>query len=231
MPNPSVNPDSIAIKQEWDDYWQGSASRTYSVLAEVYRKLILRGQVRHFLGKYFVSGSKILHAGCGSGQVDAYVADKFKITALDISGRALSIYRTQQQGNKCLIQGNIFSLPVAESTYDGIYNLGVMEHFTEDEIHSILVEFHRILKPGGRIVLFWPPSFGVTVRLFSGIHWLLDKAGKSEIRLHPPELTHIRTREQAEHYLTTAGFSPAGFHFGWRDLFIQVVIAGNKVAA
>jgi predicted SAM-dependent methyltransferase len=31
-----------------------------------------------------------------------------------------------------------------------------MEHFTDKEIHRILREFHRILKPGGKIVLFWP---------------------------------------------------------------------------
>ncbi len=85
------------------------------------------------------------------------------ITALDISNNALIIYR-QVNGEKCkTIQGNIFSLPFPDESLDGYYNLGVLEHFTPDEIRQILIEAKRVLKHKGRIIILWPPTFGFTV--------------------------------------------------------------------
>ena len=54
--------------------------------------------------------------------------------------------------------GNIFNLKKSkQKNFDGIYNLGVMEHFLEDDILKILNEFNKVLKINGKIILFWPP--------------------------------------------------------------------------
>jgi hypothetical protein len=55
--------------------------------------------------------------------------------------------------------------------------------------------------------------------------------GKKQIKLHPDEITHVRSRRQVRGYLEAAGFSLLGFHFGWRDLFTQAVVIGQKSAA
>ena len=105
-----------------------------------------------------------------------------------------------------------------------------MEHFTEEEIHRILLEFHRVLKPGGKIALFWPPSFGLTVRVLAAVHWLFRRFGKHELKLHPDEITHVRSKSQVRHYLEASGCSLIEFYFGVRDFFTQAVIIGQKSA-
>jgi dolichol-phosphate mannosyltransferase len=218
-------------RREWTAYWiekKKPGALLYDLVAAFYRKFIIKPQLNRFAGKYFPSDAKVLHAGCGSGQVDSDIAQKLRISALDISEQALSTYRKCQPKSECLIHGSIFEIATSESTFDGIYNLGVMEHFTEPEIHKILKEFNRVLKPGGKILLFWPPSFGLTVRVLASIHWILRRISKSEFKLHPDEITHVRSRKQIRAYLSAAGFSLLDFHFGYRDLFTQVVIVGQK---
>lgn len=227
--SPEFKPTKAQL--EWTEYWAEKKKPTaliYDLIAAFYRRFIIKPQLNRFARKYFVPGAEVLHAGCGSGQVDSDIAEKLRISALDISERALSTYRKCQPKSARLIHGSIFEIAAQDSTFDGVYNLGVMEHFTEPEIDQILKEFNRVLKPGGRILLFWPPSFGLTVRVLSGLHWMLRKMGKHEIKLHPDELTHVRSRRQVRAYLSAAGFSLLDFYFGYRDLFTQAVIVGQK---
>lgn len=227
-------PRDVATGREWDAYWLAKdkpASLVYDLIAVFYRKFIIRRIVNHFIPKYFPLGGEILHAGCGSGQVDTDIAKKMSVCALDISPQALAIYRKSQPQVTRLIHASIFDIPVPDDTYDGIYNLGVMEHFTERQIEQILKEFHRVLKPGGRITLFWPPAYGLTVRFLAVVHWILRRTGSNKnLKLHPDEITHVRSKQQIQRYLDSAGFSFVKFYFGMRDLFTYTVIVGEKTA-
>jgi dolichol-phosphate mannosyltransferase len=219
---------------EWNAYWREKkkpGALIYDLIAAFYRKFIIKPYLNHFALRYFAPNTEVLHAGCGGGQVDTDIAQTLRISALDISEQALSIYRKCQPRSERLIHGSIFEIPAPDACFDGVYNLGVMEHFTEPDIRRILSEFHRVLRPGGRIVLFWPPSFGATVGALAGVHWALRKLGKGEIKLHPDEITHVRSRRQVGAYLAEAGFALQGYHFGWRDLFTQVVVVGRKAGA
>jgi dolichol-phosphate mannosyltransferase len=225
--------EPTTAQQEWNAYWfekKKPGALIYDLIAAFYRKFIIKPSLNHYVGKYFESSSQVLHAGCGGGQVDSDIALKMRISALDISEQALSMYRKCQPKSEQLIHGSIFEIASADGTFDGIYNLGVMEHFTEAEISNILLEFNRVLKPGGRILLFWPPSLSVTVRVLAGAHWVLRKAGRQDIKLHPNEITHVRSRRQVKRYLADAGFTLVNFHFGYRDLFTQTVVVGQKGA-
>lgn len=222
------------VQNEWDAYWRSKenpGALIYDIIAAFYRKFIIRRALTYFISKHFCSNSRLLHAGCGSGQVDTNVAQRVSVSALDISPQALSLYRKFQPNAAELIHGSIFNIPVPSESFDGVYNLGVMEHFTEEEIHTILTEFHRVLKPGGKIALFWPPSFGLTVRVLAAVHWTFRKAGKKEVKLHPDELTHVRSKRQVQRYLEASGFSLVEYYFGFRDFFTQAVIVGRKSAS
>jgi predicted SAM-dependent methyltransferase len=156
------------------------------------------------------------------------VSDLFDITAFDISAKALVAYARHHDGQATLVQGNIMEIPSEPETYDGIFNLGVMEHFTEEEIARILVEFHRVLQPGGKIVLFWPPSYGPSVKFLKLVHFVFNDVMKREIRLHPPELTHVSSREQVERYMAAAGFTLEQFYFGLRDMFTHRIVVARR---
>jgi ubiquinone/menaquinone biosynthesis C-methylase UbiE len=117
------------------------------------------------------------------------------------------------------LQGDLFALPYRDGSLDGIFNLGVMEHFTGPQIDRILQEFHRVLKPNGRVILFWPPEFGLSVMALKTVAWM---------ELHPPEISRIPSFAWARAVMARNRFRVLGMHFGWRDLFAQVVVVAEK---
>ena len=188
------------IEQDWDIYWaekDKTGNAVYDFLAGIYRRLIVKNILNHFIKKYFSQGISVLHAGCGSGQVDVDIAKHINITALDISKNALHIYKKVHGKNAKTIQGNIFNLPFQDASFDGVYNLGVLEHFTQDEIQKILLEFKRVLKSNGRIIILWPPTFGFTVFILDTAHFVLNKIFRMKIKLHPDEITRVKSRKHA----------------------------------
>jgi dolichol-phosphate mannosyltransferase len=220
--------------QDWSSYWSDKENKpsllVYDLIAAFYRKFIIKPSLNRFILGNFSSESRLLHAGCGSGQVDQDIGTNIKISALDISPVALSIYKKTNKNYGELILGSIFAMPIADGTYDGIYNLGVMEHFTEVEIDLILREFNRVLKHGGRLVLFWPPEYGLSVMALKLIHFILNRVLKKNISLHPLEITRVKSRRQIQGYLDSAGFKLTNFSFGGSDLFTYAVIVATKSA-
>ena len=54
-------------------------------------------------------------------------------------------------------------MPFKSNFFEIIFNLGVMEHFDENQIKNILTEFKRTLTKDGKLILFWPPKYGLSV--------------------------------------------------------------------
>lgn len=225
--------DEAKIKKDWEIYWEDkdkkkTSSTFYDIVAKIYRKLVIKNILNHFIKKHFPKGVDVLHAGCGSGQVDTDIVDYLNITALDISNNALKIY-ISIHGVKCkTVEGNIFYLPFQNETFDGLYNLGVMEHFKQEEIHEILTEFKRVLKQNGKMVIFWPPKFGITVFALDSIHFILNKILRMNVKLHPAEITRIKSKQHAIQTFEKAGFKVIEYYFGAKDIFTQCVIVVQK---
>jgi len=219
-------------EDEWDTYWKTERKKRkvlYDAGAVFYRKYIIKRTLNYFLRKTFKKGAILLHAGCGGGQVDEDVVNYAKIHALDISAEALNRYKWLYK-NKCeVIHGSIFKIPSKNEAFDGIYNLGVMEHLTEKEIKKALDEFHRVLKKRGKILLFWPPAFGLSVIFLNTMHFILNDVLKKNIRLHPHEITKVKSRGQIKKILGKSGFELKSFNFGPRDAFTYTIIVGEKI--
>ena len=219
------------VEQDWDIYWADkdrSSNAAYDFLSGIYRRLVVKNILNHFIKKYFTKGQQVLHAGCGSGQVDVDIRQLIDITALDISKYALKIYRDVNGADSKIVQGSIFSLPFADNTFDGLYNLGVVEHFTQEDIRQILFECKRVIKPGGKIVVLWPPVFGFTVFILDSAHFILNKIFRMNVKLHPDEITRVRSRKHAVETFESAGFNIVEYYFGIKDIFTQAVIVAKK---
>jgi dolichol-phosphate mannosyltransferase len=218
--------------QGWDDYWKAhknAGGLLYDVVAAFYRKVIIKRTLNHFVRRNFAQGAEVLHAGCGSGQVDADISRHVRITGLDISVNALNLYARTTEGRCAILHGSIFKIPLADGSMDGIYNLGVMEHFTEEEIDRILGEFRRVLRDDGRVVIFWPPEFGASVMFLKGVKWTLEHvAGRRNVKLHPDEITRVQSRRHAAAIFERNGFRVARYYFGPRDLFTHSIIVAQK---
>ena len=170
-----------------------------------------------------------MHAGSGSGQVDQDVRKIFDITALDISAEALKLYRFYNGASSKTLKASIFNIPVKDKTFDGIYNLGVHEHFNGKENEKIFKEYLRILKDDGKIVLFWPPKYSLSVNFLNSTHFILNDVLKRKIRLHPEEISLIQSRKQVKNFLRDCGFRTTSYYFGPKDLFTQCVVVAEKV--
>src|ERR1035437_6228521 len=88
--------NDVETKKAWDHYWSSKKTRIlYDIIAEIYRRVLIRPSLNHFIKKSFKPGDVVLHAGCGSGQVDANITKYIQISALDISPNALEIYKKE----------------------------------------------------------------------------------------------------------------------------------------
>jgi len=106
-----------------------------------------------------ISGDKVLDAGCGRGTTSCYLAQKYKsfITGIDIVDFELKI--AQKKANKLKLDNKInFYLQDYSSTkfssnyFDKVFTLETLVH--SPNFIKTLKEFYRIMKPGGRLVLF-----------------------------------------------------------------------------
>lgn len=216
---------------EWDKYWakdQKAYNYIYDSIAVFYRKYIIRPYLRQYFNKYFTKDSVILHAGCGGGQVEEGFDESITIIGMDISRNALTLYHSYHDRSS-LILGDITSIGIKSGTIDGIYNLGVMEHFNEDQIHAILREFHRVLKKNGVIVVFWPPKFGLTVIVLTAGHFLLNSVLRKNVQLHPPEPSLIKSKTHIEQIVKKAGFNLKETNFGLADAFTYMVVVMERM--
>ena len=96
-------------------------------------------------------------------------------------------------------------------------------------MHIILLEYHRILKPGGVAVLFIPPEFGSTVIFFKIVHYVLNSVMKQNIYFQPPEPSRIRSRKLIDKIIQSAGFSLTEIGFGPNDFFTYMVVVIKKL--
>lgn len=222
---------ALSGPQDWDAYWaanRGGGSLVYDAIAITYRNLVIRRRLNLFLKRHFARGAELLHTGCGSGQVDADIGREMSITALDISVPALNAYGKANPNVKLLKHGSTFALPFPDGSFDGVYNLGVMEHFTTQEITRILQQTRRVLKPGGKAVIFWPHHCGTSVNVLRVVHWISNELLKRNVQLHPPEITHCRGRAWAQQVIRESGLMLDEYSFGPGDFWVQAVLVLKK---
>ena len=210
----------------WDDNKQGSGL-VYEIIATIYRNLVIKRRLNQAVRRVFPRGARLLHAGCGSGHVDADIQHEMRLTAVDISPAALQIYQSSVPHAEAVRHASIFALPFADGSFDGIYNLGVMEHFSEAEIRTILAEFRRVLAAGAKLLMFWPHRRATSAMVLDSAHWVLNDVLHKHVRLHPPEVTRVRSRQHVEGLLRECGFSLVDYYFGARDLYVQAVIVAR----
>ncbi len=224
--------DPKVMRDNWNEYWdtggQNVSRSTYNIIASFYRNYLIKPTLNYFIKNTFAPHAELLHAGCGGGEVDTDIVRYARVTAIDISPIAVSKYRASHGPQaECMVM-DIFHLSHFDRRFDGLYNLGVMEHFEGDQIQQILTEFNRILRPGGRLVLFWPPIFGLSVIALRMIHFVLNGILRRNIQLHPPEPSKVRSRKQIRKLLNESGFELESFSFGIRDAFTYAVIVAAK---
>lgn len=105
--------------------------------------------------RFLPAGSKVLDGGCGishtvwslrEAKYDAWGADFAKDTVNAVK-RVIPDLQ--------VLEGDVRALPFEENSFDGVWSLGVIEHFPEG-YEPIVAEMARILRPGGYAFVTFP---------------------------------------------------------------------------
>ncbi|AEH35531.1 class I SAM-dependent methyltransferase [Halopiger xanaduensis] len=101
------------------------------------------------------SGAQVLDAGCGQGDPVLRRLDDdpaVEATGVDFSRQQLR-FASEAAPNVALAQGDITSLPVADSAFDAVTAFHSLIHVPETQHRAVVDEFARVLRPGGLALL------------------------------------------------------------------------------
>jgi SAM-dependent methyltransferase len=115
----------------------------------------------------------VLDAGCGAGRTTIALSrvlrdgrvtalDQFKADYIDNGGRELLTRNLRISGladRVSVVTGDLIRLPFPDAAFDGAVSTHAVDHLGKDKAKA-LGELHRVLKPGGRLLLmFWVPGW------------------------------------------------------------------------
>jgi arsenite methyltransferase len=100
-------------------------------------------------------GDAVLDIGCGPGFYVAALAERAAaVTGIDQSASmlALAARKTEGHDNVTLLEGEAIPLPLGDASMDRVLSVQVFEYIAD--VPAALAEVHRVLRPGGRVVLW-----------------------------------------------------------------------------
>jgi SAM-dependent methyltransferase len=160
--------DAAAVWEQHAAWWQ--AEFTYGADVE-YSDQILPLVVRHIAG-----AARVLDLGCGEGQIGrlAVAGGAERVVGVDASAAQIT-EAGRRGGGVAYARATATALPLAAGWFDAVVSCLVLEHV--EDLDGALDEIARVLRPGGRFVLF------VNHPLFQtpGSGWIDDQV------LDPPE--------------------------------------------
>ncbi len=151
-----------------------------------------------------------LDAGCGTGGFLRTIRARFpdwRWQGLDYEPLAVELAR-QRSGTQ-IVQGSVEQLPYADGEFDAVTSADVLYH-VDDDIRA-LQEFHRVLRPGGMVVINVPAYM-----------WLWSY---HDVAVHSRR-RYGRTEVQRK--LADAGFAEIHTTF-WNMLPLPLVVARRKL--
>ncbi|NJL44251.1 MAG: methyltransferase domain-containing protein [Nitrosarchaeum sp.] len=214
----------------WDLHWKHlrSGRSVFGKLCSIHRILFRARAVRKYLDKTFPDAGLFVEAGSGSSQTSVLIPKRRReIIAVDISAEALKEAKKIPVLDR-FVRADIRKLPFTRNSIDGIWNLGVMEHFHPKDIDTILKEFLRVLKPGGMVVLFWPSRIASDKVLLTAIETVHNLLSSRRLQFFPDEVSRLRSKQQGIEILARNGFEQTRVYFPLLDLFTEYVVVARK---
>ncbi|MER7519175.1 class I SAM-dependent methyltransferase [Streptomyces sp. NPDC126499] len=99
------------------------------------------------------AGAVLADLGCGPGHVAAWLAERGPaVVGVDLSPAMVAIGRERCPGVE-FREGDLLRLPARDGEFDGAVALYSLIHLSPDELGPALAEIHRVLRPGGPLLV------------------------------------------------------------------------------
>jgi len=191
-----------------------------ALLEVVYRRrdiLRRRALVHEALGA--AAGERVLDAGCGPGfyvsEILERVGPQGSVVGVDASPSMLGLAAKRCEGhyNVAFHEGDVTALPVGDADFDRALSVQVLEYVAD--IPAALAELHRVLRPGGRLLL-WDVDWAT-------VSWHSEDPGRMQrfLTAWDDHLTHPALPRTLSAQLRAAGFEDVemtGHAFATDDL-------------
>jgi SAM-dependent methyltransferase len=110
-------------------------------------------------------GLHVIEVGSGPAHDSLVFAEGgADVTAVDCSADGLALGR-RFYGELGLplrtVQADIRRLPLEDGSFDVAFNAGVLEHFEDADLLAVLAEMVRVVRPGGRVLVFCPNRYNL----------------------------------------------------------------------
>jgi SAM-dependent methyltransferase len=143
--------------------WLEDTRTSYDTVAVSYAEMLrdaldglpfLRGALTTFAGLVEdAGGGPVADVGCGPGHVTAYLrslgVDAFGI---DLSPAMVEVARQDHPGLRFEV-GSMTDLDLPDASVAGVLAWWSLIHIPDDAVPTVLGQFHRVLRPGGPLVL------------------------------------------------------------------------------
>jgi len=105
----------------------------------------------------------VLDAGCGAGASIRWLASLTtpspRVTAMDVSSAAV-IATKRLSVETGVVQGSITQIPFPAGSFDLVVCADVLQHLTKADASTGTAELHRVVRPGGRVLIRTNSAFG-----------------------------------------------------------------------
>ena len=159
-----------------------------------------------------LTAARILDCGCGTGANLQMLESYGRAWGFDLSFRGLEY--AHGYGQRRVAQASITGIPFAAATFDLVTALDVLYSLSEAEEAAALAEIHRILRPGGTLIVNV-----AALPILRGNHSIFG----SEVRRS--------TRRRLRFLLTRAGFTVTRLTYSNAILFplMLAVRTGQRI--
>lgn len=169
--------------------WHPAVSKDWHAYGD-WRDKSLRRQFETYFGVQSAAGKVVLDFGCGDGALCTILTDAGarKVHGIDIDERSLTRF-AERLGRYTGERRPTFSrstfpsrIDEPDHTFDAIYCLDALEHIMD--YHAIIKEWHRVLRPGGSVYIWWQPywhPFGHHAHYWVPIPWIHAFLSDAEI--------------------------------------------------
>jgi cyclopropane fatty-acyl-phospholipid synthase-like methyltransferase len=107
-------------------------------------------------------GMKVLDLGCGRGEIVRHVArigaESYGVDYAKVAVQMTRAVMTSEPGIHGVGRADAKQLPFAAGTFDRVLMFDVVEHLHPWELDACLADVHRVLKPGGQIIVHTAPN-------------------------------------------------------------------------